>query len=179
MKPYYTLLFAIVFYIAIKTAYSQEQKPPIHWTTIENTNTALQVQPKKIFIDVYTDWCGWCKKMDATTFADSSVAVFMNQHFYPVKFNAESKDSVTFANRLFVNENPAKNRNPHQLAIALLNGKMSYPSYAFLNEEGKMITIAPGYMNVDQFMIILKYVVEEAYLKESWDSFRARNQKTE
>jgi len=169
-----TLILTTLFHL-VAELFAQEPATPVRWTTIEHVNAIMSVQPKKIFIDVYTDWCGWCKKMDATTFADSTVAGYMNQHFHAVKFNAERKDSVHFVNRLFINDNPAKNRYPHQLAVALLNGKMSYPSYAFLNEEGKMITVAPGYMKPDQFMLILRYVMEEAYLRESWDTFKTKN----
>ena len=173
------ILLLLFFLVFMKSGTAQENNTPIHWKTIEEVNDVLPSQPKKIFIDLYTDWCGWCKKMDATTFADSAVAEFMNQHFYAVKFNAERKDSVVFNNRVFINENPMKNRNPHQIAIALLNGKMSYPSYAFLDEEGKMITVAPGYMKADQFIVILKYIAEDAYTKEPWETYKARFLKTE
>ena len=68
----------------------------IHWMDFESAVAASQKQPKKMFIDVYTDWCGWCKKMDASTFMDDSVAAYINANYYPVKFNAESKDTIRF-----------------------------------------------------------------------------------
>ena len=54
--------------------------------------------PKKIFIDVYTDWCGWCKRMDNTTFKDSVMVKFLNDNFYCVKLNAEQKEDIKSSN---------------------------------------------------------------------------------
>ena len=56
--------------------------------------TTAEESPKKIFIDVYTDWCGWCKRMDKATFQRPEVATYMNEHFYNVKFNAEQKEDI-------------------------------------------------------------------------------------
>ena len=60
----------------------------INWMTWDEANAANKVTPKKIFIDIYTDWCGWCKKMDKSTFQDASVIEALNKDFYAVKFDA-------------------------------------------------------------------------------------------
>ncbi len=101
-------------------------------------------KPKKIFIDVYTDWCGWCKKMDATTFMNPEIAKYMNDNFYCVKMNAEMKDTLVVDGVTFLNPNPAASRSSHQLAIELLRGKMSYPSYVFLNDKSQWLDCSPG-----------------------------------
>uniref|UniRef100_A0A3Q2YUK7 Spermatogenesis-associated protein 20-like TRX domain-containing protein n=1 Tax=Hippocampus comes TaxID=109280 RepID=A0A3Q2YUK7_HIPCM len=49
---------------------------------------------KKVFIDIYTDWCGWCKKMDKDTFQNPEVAAYMNENFLMVKMDAEGKDPI-------------------------------------------------------------------------------------
>ena len=66
--------------------------PAIRWLSFEEAVALHAVEPKKLFIDVYTDWCGWCKRMDKTTFVDSAVASELGGHFYAVKLNAERKE---------------------------------------------------------------------------------------
>src|SRR4249919_2233805 len=57
----------------------------VNWMSIDDVQVAMKKQPRKVWIDVYTDWCGWCKRMDKTTFSDPNVIRYMNKHFYAVK----------------------------------------------------------------------------------------------
>ncbi len=143
----------------------------VKWYTFEEALAANQKNPKKLFIDMYTDWCGWCKKMDQTTFLNPVIVDYMNKHYYAVKFNAERKDTVTFNGHDYVNANPTGKRSSHQLAQQLLNGRMSYPSYVFMNEEEQMITVVPGYRKAPEFESILNYIGSNAYKTKKWDEF--------
>jgi thiol:disulfide interchange protein len=71
-------VLALVINLSTLDAVSQEK---IKWYTIEEVQKLNQENPKKIFIDVYTDWCGWCKKMDATTFQDPKIIKLLNEDF--------------------------------------------------------------------------------------------------
>lgn len=132
----------------------------------------MGMKPKKVFIDVYTDWCGWCKRLDATTFAHPEIMRYMDSAFITVKLNAERTDTVLINGNVLVNQSAAKGqRGSHDLAIQLLQGKMSYPSCTFLDESGKQITIVPGYMDAKQFEVLLHFVAEEAYKTTPWETF--------
>lgn len=113
--------------------------------------------PKKIFIDVYTGWCGWCKKMDASTFIDPVIVDYMNNNYYAVKMDGEMKDTIVFNNHTFVNPTPAMNRSTHTLPASLLDYKLSYPTYVILDENLSRIAIYPGYKNAEDLLAILLF----------------------
>ena len=73
---------------ALPTTPNFSNKKGVNWLTFEQASALAKTKPKKMLIDVYTDWCGWCKKMDATTFANPKIAAYVNQYFYAVKFNS-------------------------------------------------------------------------------------------
>ncbi|WP_394970672.1 thioredoxin family protein [uncultured Croceitalea sp.] len=126
--------------------------------------------PKKIFVDVYTDWCGWCKKMDKDTFQNPEVAEYMKANFYMVKLDAEGKEDITYDGKTF-KFIPSGRRGYHELAAALLQGKMSYPTVVFLDEEFKMLSPVPGYQKVDPFMEIARYFGDNIYKEKDWKTY--------
>lgn len=130
---------------------------------------------RKIITDVFTSWCGWCTRMDATTFADKEVVEYVNKYFWAVKLDAEMKDTVVIDSVTYVNQRPNANRSSHDLAIKLLQGQMSYPSYVFLNENNQTLTVAPGYLNKENFMLVLRYFHENVYLTKPFAQFKAEN----
>ncbi|MBT8195205.1 MAG: DUF255 domain-containing protein, partial [Bacteroidia bacterium] len=133
------LFVATTLLASIKSSEAQPLKSPgqINWMTIQEAAAAFNNEPRKIFVDVYTDWCGWCKKMDATTFKDADVADYINNNFYAIKLNAEMKDSIIF-NQTLYKYNPEF--KAHELAVSWLNQKMTYPSYVFLNEQWQVLS---------------------------------------
>lgn len=158
MKSFYTFLF-LVFLAATSVA----QKPAkINWMSWDEAVAANSESPRLIFVDTYTDWCGWCKKMDASTFSNPVIADYMNEHYYAVKMDAEMKDTIVFNGYTFVNPQPNRKRSTHQLAASLLDNKLSYPSFVFLNAEFQRIQILPGYKGPKDFEPIIRYFVEGA-----------------
>lgn len=144
----------------------------INWMSFSEAVRLNETTPKKIFIDVFTDWCGWCKKMDQTTFLDKELIAYMNENYYAVKFDAEQSDTIVFSGYTFVNQGGMNGRKgTHQLAAALLQGKMSYPSYVFMNEKNQLLTVVPGYLETNKFMPILKYFGTDSHLKMSFEDF--------
>lgn len=146
----------------------------IKWLSWQEAMELSKTSPKKFFVDVYTDWCGWCKKMDATTFQDPNVIKYMNENFYAVKLNAEMKDEILFNNHTFKWVKTGRN-GVHTLAYSLLEGKMSYPSFVTLNESYDRIAIMPGYKQPDQLLRELRFAAEEVYKDKSWDEFKGSN----
>ena len=126
--------------------------------------------PKKIFVDVYTDWCGWCKKMDKDTFQNASVASYMKENFYMVKMDGEGKDPIEFKGKTYKYV-PAGKRGYHELAAALLQGRLSYPTVVFLDEDLNMLSPVPGYQKPKPFLNIAKYFGDDIYKDKDWKTY--------
>ncbi|MBN1598316.1 MAG: DUF255 domain-containing protein [Bacteroidales bacterium] len=144
----------------------------IRWYTWEEAVELNKKVPRKIMVDVYTDWCGYCKVMDRNTFGNAIIADYLNKTFYPVKFNAEQREDITFNNTIYKFV-PQGNRGYHELAAALLNGQMSYPSVVFLNEEVQIIHVQKGYTQAKPFDEIIKFLGGNHWEKESWETWLA------
>ena len=172
MKKTLILIFTLSAIFFGKISFAQNEDEKIKWYSFEEAVELNKENPRKLFVDVYTDWCGWCKKMDATTFSNPVIVKYMNENYYPVKFDAESIEPITFNGQEFVNNNPNGRRSSHELANTLLRGKMSYPSYVFLNEKNELITVVPGYLAAAKFEPILHYFGEDAYLSKEWPVFQ-------
>lgn len=142
----------------------------IKWYTWDEALKLAEKNPKKIFIDVYTDWCGWCKRMDQTTFKDAAVVKFMNDNFYSVKFNAEQKEEIKYKDHTF-KFFPSGARGVHELAYSLLDGQLGYPAYVYLDEKQNRITISPGYKPADKFLKEIKYIGGGYYEKKTYEEF--------
>ncbi len=159
-------LFLAIFSVSI--SFSNAQNESIHWVSFTKAMELSQSQPKKVFIDMYTDWCGWCKRMDVTTFSHPEVIKYINEHYYAVKFNTESEGPITVKDSTY-KINPAYGRKgTHELAVRLLNGKLSYPTFVFLDEKFNILSPVPGYQKAEQIEPILKYFGDNNYLRMSW-----------
>lgn len=144
----------------------------LQWYTWEQAMELQKKAPRKIMVDVYTDWCGWCKRMDATTFADSITAAYIAANFYPIKFDAEQKSDITFGGQTFKYKGEPGRRGTHELAIAILDGKMGYPSIVYFNEKMERIMISPGYKQPADIQKELKFAAEEKYKDTTWEKYR-------
>ena len=130
----------------------------VEWLTWEEAIARNQQQPKKIMVDIYTEWCGWCKKMDKTVFTDPVISQYIADNFYAVKLDAEQRESLVYSGHTFSFDADAGRRGSHELAITLLEGRMSYPSIVYLDENENRITISPGFKPADKFINELSFI---------------------
>jgi len=167
------LLFCISLFYSAQAGVSQSVTDSIQkvkWYTIEEAEKLNRVKPKKIFIDVYTDWCVWCKKMDQQTFSHPVIAKLLNDYFYPVKFNAETHDTVIFNGAKYICLNKT-GKVTHPLAISLLGWRISYPSVVYFTERFEYLGAMPGYKTPQQLEVILNYIIQEKFRSTSLEEF--------
>lgn len=167
------------FLLFLLNTTSSAQNPDgsrVNWMTIEEAEKASKEQPRPVLMDFYTDWCGWCKRMMATTYADENVAAYINRNFYPVKFDAEGKDTVMFQGKKY---SPVSNapRTTHPLAAELLQGNMMYPTTLFMNNynadkpEFAFKLLVPGYLDQKKLEPFLVYTLENVYRTTQAEEF--------
>ena len=132
----------------------------IEWLDLETAADRNKEEKKFFFIDIYTDWCGWCKKMDQSTFKDSAVVEYMNEHFYAVKMNAESKAPIAYKEVLYESK-MYSGKAYNELAVNLLSGKMSFPSFVVLSKKEVKLGTIVGYQKPTELLLALKGFVEK------------------
>lgn len=150
----------------------------INWVTLEEAVKLQKKMPKKIMVDVYTNWCGPCKMLDKNTFQNKDVVKYVNEHYYAVKFNAEGNEKINFKDNLFQNPDYDPNRSgrnaQHQLAGALRI--TAYPTIVFFNESGETLLPVPGYKTPNQLELYLKLFLnndhEKINTQEQWDQYQ-------
>jgi uncharacterized protein YyaL (SSP411 family) len=168
-------LLATVFLIGLSSFESPsfvavDAKAKVNWLTPEKAYELAQKEPRKILVDLYTDWCGWCKVMDRETYAKPDIAEYINTHFYPVKFNAEQRQSIRLGNRSYGFMAQGKG-GIHSWAMVLSNNKPSFPTTVFLDENQKLIQPIPGYVKPKEFYQIVTFFGGDHYKKEDFEAY--------
>lgn len=158
MKALLPFLLSCLFFIAVETAFCQSQKA-VHWINFEQLEDSLKINPKKVFIDFYADWCTPCLRMQKEVFTDDSIIDLLNKEYYAIKMNIESKDTITFGNQKFINERQNRRNPVHQIPLLMVRQKnkpFSVPALVFLDEKFQVTSRYFQYLNVGQFLEIIK-----------------------
>lgn len=157
-------------YSAKATPLKPAERGTINWMSLEEALEKSKVEKRKIFIDMYTDWCGWCKHMDSTTFVNGAVAKYLNEHYYPVKFNAAQEKDIVFKEKVYhFKKNGASGY--HELAALWLNNRLSFPTVVFLDENQQLIQPVPGYQDAAKMEAIINYFGTDSHKKTPWESY--------
>ena len=157
----------------VKKAATAEEVNPVRvkWMTLDEAIEKSKTEKRKIFVDVFTEMCGWCKRMDSTTFMNPAVVEYLNEHYYPVKFNAEEQEDITFKDKTYHYKKNGS-RGYHELAAEWLNNRLSYPTVVFLDENQGVIQPLPGYQDAAKMEAILNYFGTDSHKKTPWEAYQ-------
>lgn len=151
----------------------------IEWVSIDELESKMKEEPRKVLVDLYTSWCGWCKRMDKATFAHPEIAKYVNEKFYAVKFNAETKETINFkGNDYKFVKKPNSRRGGNELAYRLIlgdknTGRVGYPTIVFLDEKLDRIDAYPGYKDANKFDPVVQYIGEGHYKETTLAEFQS------
>lgn len=171
------LFFVAIFSGFILSAQVNITPPAIKWYSLKEALELNKKNPKRIFIDVYTDWCGWCKVMDRNTFTDPNIIQYMNDNYYAAKFNAEGRDTIEFQGKKYYNKESGP-RPAHEFAVYMLHGQLSYPNLVFMDENSNIITALAGYRKPNELLAFLIYFSKDIYKTTNLDEFEKNFNKT-
>ena len=153
MKQTQLFLFFLCLSFALNGAVQAQEQ--IQWMKFEEAVAANANNPKMILVDVYTDWCGWCKKMDKDTFTDPQVVAHLKKNFYAVKLNAEdTKRRFPFMGKTF---------SEAEMAVAMRVN--SYPNFVVIEPGLQNLAQLPGYREPAAFLAGLNELIEKAFKK--------------
>lgn len=146
-----------IFALALFSQSFAPQQETMKWEDW-NTGYPKGIKEKKvILVDAYTDWCGWCKKMDRDTYTNADVIKKINKYFVAIKFNPELDKTY------YIDSNAYTGRELH----AMLSKEYStgYPTTYFIIPGMNRLLVNPGYEGPDQFSATLDRVIKEAGLQ--------------
>jgi len=130
----------------------------VKWMDFNEGYALAKKKNKIMLVDVYTEWCGWCKKMDRDAYAKPAISQVLNTDFISVKFNPEITN-VTYSYE-------GKSYTGEQLAGVISNYQISgYPTTIFIYPKQKKSEVVVGYKNAEQMAPILAEMKKKFYGK--------------
>ncbi len=157
----------LIFSLISLSSFAQKK---INWLTWEQMIEKQKTEKRKVIIDLYTDWCGWCKRMDKTTFENPVIVDYINKHYYAVKFNAERREDVKYGGVVYKYVRSGRH-GYNEFAAALTQNHLSYPTYVFLTEDIYLLQVIPGYQDAKIFEYILNFYGDDYYKTTPWEKF--------
>lgn len=162
-------IFILIFFVSISFK-AQEEHGLVKWLTLKEAQEKNKEVPRPILIDIYTDWCGWCKHMIRTTYSNPGLANYINTNFYPVQFDAETKDTIEYQGKIYKPLSPAP-KTAHELAIKFLGNNLSYPTTLFVTNNYEYNLLVPGYLDEKKIEPLLIFMVENVWKTTQYEEF--------
>lgn len=126
--------------------------PSVTWTDLESAVKTAKTNNKPVFVNVYADWCGYCRKMDQTTFRDAGVVSKLNTQFVSARLNGESTKKISLGKGVMT-----------ESEWAMRQGVEGFPALVVLDPKGRTLLLYPGYMEAAQASAVLADV--SAFMK--------------
>ena len=154
-------LFVISLSFIVLT--SSSPKEPLKWLSVQELEERMKTEKRKIIFDIYTDWCGWCKKMDKGTFQNKVIAKYLNENYYAVKVNAEQAQEIVFKQKTYKYVQQGRS-GVHEFALYITgNNLRGYPSLSFMDEDLNILTSFAAYMTPENIEPLLHFFAKNKH----------------
>lgn len=161
-----TILFFCLFAVVCS---SMKPSSSVDWLKLDEVNTKLIKQPKPVLIDLYTDWCHWCKVMDKKTYSNQKVIEYIRDHFYASRINAETRETLTWRNKSYTYND---NYRIHDFALYISAGQAAFPTTVIIPAENAEPIPVAGMLEPKELEPILKYFGDGAFKSMSFAQFQ-------
>ena len=121
--------------------------PGLAWRGWDRGIEEARTSGRPVLVDVYTDWCGWCKRMKADVYTKPEVRDYLEDHFVLIELNAESSDPARYEGKAYTSR-----------SLAAKFGVSGYPTTVFLRPGGDHLINVPGYVESEPFLQVLRYI---------------------
>jgi len=160
------ILLAVFCCCAVSSA--ADKKSDLAWRSFDKGLAEAKKADKKVLVDVYTDWCGWCKKMDKVVYSDTQVTNYLLHQFVLVRLNAESQNQVHYKGKTYT-----------EAELAMGFRVTGYPTTLFFKPDGEHITTLPGYLGADDFMNVATFIGDDHYKTMKWEEYLQKQKSKE
>ncbi|MCP4568153.1 MAG: DUF255 domain-containing protein [FCB group bacterium] len=139
----------------------------IDWLRYSEGMAQAKENGKKVFVEFTARWCGYCRKMRATTFKDSSVIALLNDNFVSVSVDGDSRDTLDIDGWITTEKKLAKEYR--------VSG---YPTFWFLTPEGEKIAPVNGYKDARFMFDVLDYLKDDTYMTVEFKDYIENRKKS-
>lgn len=153
-------LFLLLLLFSLPAGAFAQEKSAFAYKDLEQAQALAKQDGKKVVLDMYATWCGYCKRMVSEVYVDKSVGTTMDAYYHFVRVDIESDNVLVYNGRSF---------SMKELAGGF--GVRSTPTYVFLDSDGKIIGAQPGFMPVPMFNLVLSFVGSDAYKNQKFEDF--------
>jgi len=169
MAKYMTLVLVACLFTLSSAKISDARREKPDWMKLNELTEKIKSEPKPVIIDLYTNWCYWCKVMDKKTYTSSKVISYINEHFYAVKLDAETKEVVQWNNKEY---NFNDNYKVNDFTMYVTSGQPGFPTTVIFADEQSEPVSVQGFLEPKEIEPILKYFGEGAYKKQNFTEFK-------
>ncbi|MEM8888801.1 MAG: thioredoxin family protein [Bacteroidota bacterium] len=130
----------------------------LNWTSFEELAELQRKEARPLMVFIHADWCKFCLMQENNTFSDKEIADYLNENYYVLKLNGESKEAIRFLGREYNFTSSGAGTGQHQLAELLgkVEGSLTYPTTVMLSPEFQLKGREVGFLNSDAFIALLR-----------------------
>lgn len=167
MQKFVLTLFSFLFSLSVFAQTSEQSFFDQHFNDYsENTADAQDAGKNGVFLFFFMDDCPFCQKMERSVLTQKDVIDYFKKHFLNYKVDTESSiEMVDFQG----------NDTTEKIFSTRHNLVGATPVLAFFDLEGNRVVRRTGFANKDEFLLLARYMVEKAYLKENFVRYKRKN----